>query len=421
MRFAHTTATALVLAGSMTVLTGCGDVRPGGASGWTVAIDTTAAGAVRVVNSPPARGIEPTWVIDEEVRIGALDDGGPASFGQVKGLVVDDRDRIWVLDAQAQELRVFGPDGAHLRTLGRRGEGPGEFAGANGIMRAPDGRIWVVDPQLARMSVFDPEAGFETSHRWDRRSWGFIWQGRFDGAGRVIEPSTATWDGQQRMALRIYGPAMQLMDSIPLEPLPPPGGEAPAAYRWEAAGMWGYMQVPFYPQSHKALDEKAAFWGTRDGDADYRLVRWNPGGDTTLVVESRRPPVPVQAAERDSAIAALQDVLRQRGASTRLDWSRIPDVRPAIAGLFLADDGDVWTRVTTPDDAVTTWDVFSPDGRYRGTAVAPFRPYRWLPPVVRGDRLWLVVTDELDVQYVVAGRLRPAGSGGSAESGESGE
>lgn len=400
----HSLAPTAALAALTTMAAACGMASDHHA-GWTSTVDTLESGTVRVVHEPPAAGITPTWVIEPEIRIGVVDGGGAESFGQIKGLAVDDDDRIWVLDAQAQELRVFGPDGAHVRTLGRRGEGPGEFAGANGIMRAPDGRIWVVDPQLARMSVFDPDAGFETSHRWDRMGWSFVWEGRFDRNGRIAESSFGQWNGEQWRTIRIYDDAVRLVDSIPIEPAPGPGDESPGAYRWEANGMWGYMTVPFYPRARSRLDADLAFWGTRGGDASYRLARWMPGGDTTLVVESRRPPVPVTPAERDSAISAIQEVLRARNSSTRLDWSLIPDTRPTIADLFLAEDGDVWATVTTPDPATTTWDVFAPDGAYRGTALARFNVDPWLPPLIRDDRFWAVITDDLDVQYVVAGRL----------------
>jgi hypothetical protein len=387
-------------------LTGCGFDRPGVV--WTASTDTLASGAVRVVHEPPSSGIEPTWVMEEEVRIGALDGDGPDSFGQIKGLVVDAEGRIIVLDAQAQELRVFGPDGAHLRTLGRRGEGPGELRNANGIMLASDGRVWVVDPQLGRMSVFDVEAGFETSYRWDVRQWGWVWGGVLTGDGRVLVPSNAQWGGERWQALLVYDQQMELLDSIPVERLPGMDADYASAFRWEAGGMRGFIPVPFAAQPQRVLTGGPGYWLTADGDPAYRISHWGVGGDTTLVVETRRPPIPVTAAERDSAMAHVREFLRERGSETRPDWSKIPDVRPAVLGLFISGEGDIWVEVATPERDATTWDVYAADGRYRGTAVTPLRPYRWVPPVIRGDRFWALVTDELDVQYVVAGRIRSA-------------
>jgi hypothetical protein len=389
----------------------CGGDR--GPAGWEISTETLPSGAVRVVNTPPADGIEPTWVVEEELRIGVLDGDGPDAFGQIKGLLVVEDGQVVVLDADAQELRIFGPDGEYLRTMGRRGEGPGEFSSANGIMRAPDGRIWVVDPGLARMSVFHLEHGFETSHRWDRRSFGFIWNGVMDDEGRILEPTVIPVDGDMWQIIRVYDPRMTLLDSIPVRSTGPPGQtDSPGSFHFEAAtqggSVRGLMGVPFYARAQSWLDPALAYWSTGDGDPSYRLTRWVPGGDTTLVVESRRPPVPVTPAQRDSAIASVRDFFTQRGADPRLDWSKIPDTRPAITGIFISGEGDIWARVTTPDPTARTWDVFGPDGRYQGTAITNLRVSSTIPPVIRGDRFWAVVTDELQVQYVVAGRLRRA-------------
>lgn len=130
---------------------------------WKVQVDTLPNGAVRVVHVPPADPA-PTWVIEEELRIGTVDEPGPMSFGWLRGLVVTADGRIVVLDAQAKELRVFGPGGKHLATYGREGGGPGEFLGPNGLKMGPDGRLWVPDPDNLRMSIFDVDAGFVTSH-----------------------------------------------------------------------------------------------------------------------------------------------------------------------------------------------------------------------------------------------------------------
>ena len=113
--------------------------------------------------------------------------------------------------------------------------------------------------------------------------------------------------------------------------------------------------------------------------------------------------MPVTAAERDSAIAAL----RERGAPD-LDWSRIPAEKPIVQSLFVDESGRVWVRVTTPD-TLTTYDVYLSDGRYDGTAVTSLDIPTWWQPLVRGDLFYTLVTDELDVQYVVRARITRAG------------
>ena len=99
------------------------------------------------------------------------------------------------------------------------------------------------------------------------------------------------------------------------------------------------------------------------GDPSHRVHKWMPGGDTMLVVVTQHTPLPVTPAERDSVIAEVRASLRRRGVETEADWST--------------------------------------------TVPAPFEHPLWLPPVVRGDAFWVVVTDELGVPYVVRARITP--------------
>ena len=384
------------------VLGGCAGTDAGARARWTTTVDTLPDGRVHVVNTPPAAEIPPTWVIEPELRIGAVDDAGPASFGQVKGIVVMDDGRIAVLDAQAQEIRIFAPDGTHLRTFGRKGGGPGEMQNANGMVLGPDGLIRVNDPANARVSFFHPDSGFVRSFRIEVSSYGWIWDGVMDSAGKVWETQWAILDGQQWQVLRAYDAAGNWTDTIRLakrEENPP---DPPGTYRWAIPNGMSFASVPFWPNGAGDYDPRGFVWHKRPHENDYRIFRVTPPADTTLVFESRRPPVPVTRAERDSAIAAL----REQGARD-LDWSKIPAEKPTVQSLFVDVSGRVWVRVTTPD-TLTTFDVYLPDGRYEGTAVTSLNiPTLW-QPLVRGELFYTLVTDELDVQYVVRARIKRA-------------
>jgi hypothetical protein len=51
------------------------------------------------------------------------------------------------------------------------------------------------------------------------------------------------------------------------------------------------------------------------------------------------------------------------------------------------------------------FDVFRPDGTYLGLVLAPFELRADPEPFARGDRLWAVVRDELDVASIVKFRI----------------
>ena len=382
---------------------------PGPASDWSTARETPPSGAVLVTNTPSADA-SPTLMLVEELRIGSLDGGRPESFAALKGLVALPGGGFAVLDSQAQEIRVFGTDGSHVATHGRPGEGPGEFVDATGLMLDPRGRIWAADPRGARMSVFDPVDGFLVSFRYQYMVRGFIWTGIMTDRGHILKPSMSREDF--RPMLRVYDSTMTQIDSI-FSAEEDEGGDfdpedSPGAFYFETpGGGYGLMGIPFYPGGASHTDRNGETWFGRMADPGYRIGKYAPGGDTTLIVVTERPPVPVTPAERDSAIAVIRESLRESGVTREMDWSRIPDVKPALESIFTSAEGNVWVAIPNLSGG-TDYDVLSADGSYLGTVTAgSLDVYRWLPPVVVGDTFLAVVNDELDVPYVVRARIVP--------------
>lgn len=105
------------------------------------------------------------YVADADLgRIVRLDrDGNPlGSFGsgavnRPTGLARDaNRQRTYVVDSGAHNIKVFDDSGRHVATLGRRGEAPGEFNGPTHI--ALDGeRLIVSDTLNARVQIITHE------------------------------------------------------------------------------------------------------------------------------------------------------------------------------------------------------------------------------------------------------------------------
>ena len=397
-------------------LAACGEPGPG--TGWTSMRDTLASGAVHVTNIPPANissaEAAPTWTLVEELRLGSVDGAGPDAFAYLKGLVVLGDGRFAVLDSQAQELRVFGPDGAHIATHGGSGEGPGEFADANGLMLGPQGRIWVPDTRNGRMSVFDAEEGFVESFPFADANFNWIWNGAIVDGSRIYRP----WNGGNRRLLRVYDLTMTPVDSLPLQSIGPEDEQydpssRPGAFYQETGGGYMMYGIPFFPSETRHIDPRGAFWSTREGDPAYRIKRWRPGGDTTLVLETRRPLVAVPAAERDSVIDAMREMTSAMGVG-EWDWSRVPTIKPSVEAIFASAEGNLWVR-TPSGGGGARFDVYSGEGAYLGTASpgpgfgAGVTLFEQADPVVRGDLMWLIATDELDVPYVIRARLVPAG------------
>lgn len=391
----------------------CGAGGEGNESTWRMATDTV-DGILRVVNQPPEAGSQPTLEAEEELRVGTVEDVGPESFGMVRSVAVLPDGRFAVADGQAEEVRLFGPEGQHLRTFGGRGAGPGELEGMQGVHLDHEGMLRVAEQGNARLSVFHPDSGYVTSYPLQLHSFFFAgpWPAAVDSAGRTLVASSGQYgEGRFWRMLRVYDAAMNQVDSIPYEDYTDESeSDHPGGWRISLGNnAWTWAQVPFYSFAREVPAPTGEFWSSAEGTEHLEVARWRPPGDTSLAFTSERQPDPATPAERDSAMTALREGLAERIPSPpRLDASRVPATKPPLYGLALDDRSRLWVRLTEPTVDSTVYDVFDRDGIYAETVRLPFRVDRYIPPVVRGDIVWTVVTDEMDVQYVVRARLRPS-------------
>lgn len=406
------TKCAIPLAVAWTALYGCAET--GSNTDSTTVLETLPSGAV-LATSVPAANASPTWTLAEELRVGSLEDAGPDAFSYLKGLAALEGGGFAVLESQAQEVRVFGPDGAHLATHGGKGQGPGEFIDANGLMLDADGRLWVPDTRNGRMSVLDPEDGFVESFPFADGNFGWIWNGAMVDGDRIYRP----WSAGNVERLHVYDLTMTLVDSITLASDQPEDEEYdpqsnPCCFYQEINGGYMMYGIPFFAADVGFFDSRGGLWSTSSGDPAYRLFRWEPGGDTTLVVENRRPAVPVTTAERDSVVGGMRRMLADQGVSREWDWSRIPNLKPAVEAIFESVEGNLWVRTPSTEGSVL-FDVYSRDGSYLGAASSELdlNIADRVAPAVRGDVAWLIATDELDVPYVVRARITPTDSDGA--------
>jgi len=379
-------------------LAACGGGEPAGPAVWAGTIDTLASGRIVVTNPPrPQWGGGEGWTVTEDLRIGALEDVGPFQFGQVRAVEVDDLDRIWVLEAQSREIRVFGPDGSHVRTIGQEGGGPGEFADPAHMAFGPDGHLWVPDPANNRVSVIDTTGAFVTSHRMEGGFFMSPWPGGFDDAGRFYLPVPYQYpSGEFAIATVRYDGELVPLDTIPMLRNPNP----PRQFQLVEPGGDGRLiaTVPFSAGLTTARSPRGTVWGMMTGE--YRLFEVDVTGDTLRTIQASFEPLPVTDADREAALEGLSWFIDQGG---KVDPSLMPPTKPAASGMFLDDAGRIWVDRMTESPGGQDYDVFDAEGRLLGRVELPAP----LPSVrmVVGDFVYGVTQDELGVPYVVRDRI----------------
>jgi hypothetical protein len=366
-------------------------------AGWQGTLETRPDGVVLVRSPQQGAWREGEgWRVREEVRIGIAEGTGPTLFGNVTAVEADSAGRIWVLDGQAKELRVFDARGKHVRTIGREGEGPGEFRDPIGLAWAPDGTLWVADPAAGRYTVFDGNGIFIGTHPRRVDGYSLPWRGGFGPDGLLHELAYVTpAQGEPRLALLRFDAAVEPADTVLLP--------AHAGEQFERRGPRGMIAagVPFSPRQVVQPDPRGFLWmGVNDR---YRLAELRLNGDTVRIVEREAEPVPVTAEERAEAVAQLKWFTDQGG---RVDEGRIPARKPAYEQVVVDDYGGVWVRPALPaGEAGAAFDVFDAEGRYLGRVRLPGGMDAHPAPVIRNDAVYGVARDSLDVQHVVRARI----------------
>jgi hypothetical protein len=336
------------------------------------------------------------WQLVEEVRIGGVDGDGPQILSQVVGLDVDALGRIYLLDRHAQAVHLFDARGGHVRTIGRGGGGPGEFREANGLALDRHHRLWVVDRN--RFSVFDTSGAFLTTHRRQVTLWGFQWGGGFLDNGDLYDVTGVRSATATEIALVRYDSIAGFVDTLTL---PTPSNDR-AVWEFRSGSRRMLVSVPFAPSPAWLVDRRGYLWTGLTNE--YRLYQLSLTGHTIGVVEHDHEPVPVTAAERDSIV----DAVRERAGGAFVDASKIPREKPAWVRFVVDDGGYLWVMLSTPHGAtVSRFDVFDPQGAYRGSVAAPATISTVAPLVMRDNAMYSVVMDQLGVPFVV--RLRIEG------------
>jgi hypothetical protein len=390
---------------------------------WQAAYDTI--GDTLVVRTLSGSVWGDTAELVADVRIGEFEGADEYMFGRVRSLAITPDGSIYVFDSQAKELRKYSADGTYVGTFGRDGGGPGEYERPDGGLAVlPDGRVLLRDPGNARISVFASDGEY-------LESWRI--RGGFN-TSRILYLDTAgnayvmlLLDYEARVTDWQFGLVRYTPDGVPSDTILPPSWdyEPPSLVAERVDGdnrSMSVNSVPFTAQDGWTFSPLGYMVGGVPTRYSFDLY---VAPDRVLRIERDNwEPIPVQVAEKEERERIATANSRQTEPGWRWNGPPIPDTKPPYTRLFIGQSGRIWVqlhqRAHQVEDAEElqsreapgaipeqTWiepvafDVFEPDGRYLGMVRAPegFSARPW--PVMRGDTVWAVVRDELDVPYIV--------------------
>lgn len=422
MRYHDILRSALVLA----LLPAAGCTSGDAAGSWEAAIDTVADTVV--VRTLEGRVWPTDMTLVPEVSIGVLEGDEAYLLGSVRGIAVAPQGDIYMIDTQVPIVRRYGPDGTHLGDLGRSGGGPGEYERPDGgIAVLSDGRVVVRDPGKAMFVVYSADGepvdewqlpsggGFSTSRKLYRdtldRMYSMVLMNR--------EASVREWE----LGVTPVQPDGTFSDTLPV---PDWDFEAPEI-SGQSEGSTNVNNVPFSPSEYWAVAPTGDFIG--GVSTDYRVISFRTA-DLPLRIERSTEPVPVDPEEREDAELRATENMQSSFPGWRWNGPPVPETKPPYRGVYAAEDGRIWVLRSQPGEEIlgaldaraekertgrsptrfvepVAFDVFEGDGRFLGTVRAPEGFAIFPEPVIRGDQVWAVMRDELDVSYIVRFRLTP--------------
>jgi hypothetical protein len=344
----------------------------------------------------------------EDLRIGKVDGERPYLFGSITNVIPDASGRIWVMDGQNSELRLFDATGRFVRSIGRRGQGPGEFGENACAHPGPNGEIWVLDPQQNRWTRFDPDGKLLGTLAITHNTGCTILTWTPDGRLMASNNSPVNNNTGLRQAYYVVqrfnaGRLMATGDTIQRPRL----SENPTVTWVKEGASSQRVALPLANLSTYRLGPEGDFW-VADGGGPYVIRRLGPNGATRVTFRRDYEPVPVADSTRSRLIKEFRREPRGYRAEDGFNPNQVPHTYPAFERFYPATDGSVWVKRTLAGGRVG-YDVFAANGRYEGEAQLPQGFGDVEVEVITTDRIYGVISDALGVKYVVRFAIRRAG------------
>jgi hypothetical protein len=318
-------------------------------------------------------------------------------------IAVDARGSTYVADEGV--ILVFGTDGTVQRRIGREGDGPGEFRSFNSIDLLPGDSLFVFDGQQQRATVFLPYTA-DVAYTVRLRQPGFVFamgirpirgtQG-FIGLYRTAVGDVRGTDLVRRDVIRVLNPDGSVRRDSVLTLREPELAEL------DGPGGHGYFWPPFARRGLVAFGPDGRIYSAWSDTAriDIHDVNGRAAGTIRPKVDARALPLPEQVVDSFAALMAPDPQPRGPALQALRRWS----TWPVLESMLVDDQSRVWLKLRTEDAAPGTWMAFRETGERVGSVRLPPNAH---PRLIRGDRVYAALLNEVDVPTLVVYQLVPS-------------
>lgn len=320
------------------------------------------------ISPTPIEGFPNQLSLTKDFRIGEAQGKEETMFGEVRGVDVDKKGRIFVFDHKRICIRVFDKDGQYEKTIGQQGQGPGELQTPQRMFITQQEEIFVEDHSARSFVYYSLDGDYLRKVSFFHV---FIFTTGIDSRGNIIGiVQTAEPEGNVQVLNR-YDPEMNYIHTV------------------------GYT-IKGNKKTYNYFKPWLR-WAAYRGDSiifayteNYELFVYDSLGELNQIIKKEYKPVKIS----DDELAHMRSVVRLPSTIKLI----VPKNHTPFQNFTVDDENRIFVQTweKTKDGEGFYFDVFNSDGIFFAKVPLDFKPFAWKKGKVYG-----LEEDDLGYQYVV--------------------
>lgn len=327
---------------------------------------------VTIVKNPkePMYG-EITFELEEDLSIGKENDEN-YTFFRVRGIQVDEKGNIFVLDRGNHRIQKFDREGRFLQTIGKKGQGPGEFEAPLILSLDSQNNLYAYDNR--RIKMFNPQGEFLKSFSVDT----FIGEFAADYEGSFIANASFHEGGAADMIAKLAIIKINAKGDIEkkiveFSDFGPRIIVTPTATRTLASNHEYRPRLLF-----AALNDKVFIYAF---STEYQIILIDNKGNILTKIQKKESPKPITKNEKEFIMKRTEESALRAGMKvSKKDIEEVchfSKYRTFFNGILTDDKMRIYVRRVKPvldKSGEVDFDIFSRDGYYLYNTRLSFTP-----------------------------------------------
>lgn len=308
----------------------------------------------------------------EDVRVSDADLPDEAVFRNPRNIAADAKGNIYVSDWASNHIKVFGPDGKFIRTIGRPGNGPGDLGGPAALDVSGD-RLVVWESMNGRFTILKLDGTFIRTAPRLQGAWADIYDlralpdGRFVAfLDRGLPPDfQGRLPSEKNYAVLLLSPDLTAVKTIFEKSI-----RRRNWFRDPQTQAVGQASFPFHPNI--VFDLSPTGVAAVGYSQAYHVGFYDPDKGRLSEIVRSYDPVKIQEKDRKDHFDAFtmrvmvgnKMDLVHGAPDFVIKATEFPEHFPPYRGIAFDDKGNLWVQIHTPERTTNVFDVFSSDGLY---------------------------------------------------------